>query len=54
MAINRALIRFKEGHISKKEAHHTMTQVLGDNYELSHDLFDILICHVKAVTVYVM
>ncbi|KAJ4360569.1 uncharacterized protein N0V89_001135 [Didymosphaeria variabile] len=42
MTINRALLQFKEGRISKKEAHHIMTQVLGDNYELSHDLFDIL------------
>ncbi|KAL5403452.1 hypothetical protein PMIN03_009861 [Paraphaeosphaeria minitans] len=40
--INRALLQFKHGAMSKKEARHIMTQVLNDNDMLSHDLLDIM------------
>ncbi|OAG11869.1 uncharacterized protein CC84DRAFT_58093 [Paraphaeosphaeria sporulosa] len=40
--INRALLQFKHRAMSKKEAHHIMTQVLNDNDMLGYDLFDIM------------
>lgn len=42
MSINSALLRFKKGDLSKREAYDTMTQVLGDNYELKQEFFGIL------------